>query len=135
MSEQSLISDFARQKILSLGEETRFASHGVVSRTVLATPDVRVILFGFAANQGLSEHTSARHALVHILSGECDFFLTGEPHHLKTGDLLYMPPNLRHAVKATGQFSMLLTLFNSVANMPEKLLPADCSQPLKSVPK
>jgi len=33
----------------------------------------------------------------------------GKPHALKTGDLLYMPPNLPHAVKATTQFSMLLT--------------------------
>lgn len=30
---------------------------------------------------------------------------------LKAGDLLYMPPNLPHAVKATEQFSMLLTMF------------------------
>ena len=29
---------------------------------------------------------------------------------LVPGALLYMPPNLRHAVKATTQFSMLLTL-------------------------
>jgi len=29
---------------------------------------------------------------------------------MKAGDLLYMPPNLAHAVKATKQFSMLLIL-------------------------
>ena len=30
---------------------------------------------------------------------------------LDEGDFLYMPPNTPHAVKATTQFSMLLTLF------------------------
>jgi quercetin dioxygenase-like cupin family protein len=32
---------------------------------------------------------------------------------MKTGDLLYLPPNLPHAVKATSRFSMLLTLSQS----------------------
>jgi quercetin dioxygenase-like cupin family protein len=69
-----------------------------------------VVLFGFAAGQELTEHTSTQHATIQILSGECDFSLAGKPHALKTGDLLYMPPHLPHAVKATTQFSMLLTL-------------------------
>jgi len=81
-----------------------------VSRTLLRTENSRVVLFGFAAGQELTEHTSNQHATIQILSGECDFSLAGKPHALKPGDLLYMPPHLRHAVKATTQFSMLLTL-------------------------
>jgi glyoxylate utilization-related uncharacterized protein len=49
-------------------------------------------------------------ALIQILSGRCEFTLAGEPHLLKSGDVLYMPPNLPHSVKATEKFSMLLTL-------------------------
>ena len=60
--------------------------------------------------QELTEHTSTQHASIQILTGECEFSLAGQPHLLKPGDLLYMPPNLRHAVKATRPFSMLLTL-------------------------
>jgi len=71
------------------------------------------MLFGFAEGQELTEHTSTRHALIQILSGECEFSLAGQSHQLKTGDFLYMPPNLAHAVKATKQFSMLLTLTKS----------------------
>jgi len=81
-----------------------------VSRTLLRTPFSRVVLFGFAEGQELSEHTSTQHAVIQILSGECEFSLAGKPHALKTGDLLYMPPNLPHAARATTQFSMLLTL-------------------------
>jgi quercetin dioxygenase-like cupin family protein len=40
---------------------------------------------------------------------------------LKAGDLLYLPPNLAHAVRATKQFSMLLTLFKP--EQPDKTLP------------
>ena len=109
MNERPLI-DSGCEKILSLPAETQYAPNGIVSRTLLRTPTARVVLFGFSEGQELTEHTSTQHALVEILSGECEFSLTGKPHNLKTGDFLNMPPNLAHAVKATKPFSMLLTL-------------------------
>ena len=109
MNEQPLM-DTSREKIISLAAETQFAANGIVSRTLLRTPGARVVLFGFAQGQELTEHTSTQHALVEILSGECEFSLGGKPHLLKAGDFLTMPPGLPHAVKATQQFSMLLTL-------------------------
>lgn len=113
MNEKPLISP-EQETILSLAKETAFTLNGIVSRTVLNTGNSRVVLFGFAEGQELSEHTSTQHALIQILSGECEFSLAGEWHHLKAGDLLYMPPHLRHAVKAITQFSMLLTLSKPV---------------------
>ncbi len=110
MSEQPLI-DIKQEKIISLDKETQFAPNGIVSRTLLRTPSVRLVLFGFSEGQELTEHTSTQHALIEVLSGECDFSLSGKVHNLKSGDLLYMPPGAPHAVKATKQFSMLLTLF------------------------
>lgn len=111
MSEQPLIG--AQEKIISLAEETQFAANGIVSRTVMKAAGSRVVLFGFAEGQELSEHTSPHHALVQILSGECEFSLAGKWQTVKAGSLLYMPPGLAHAVKATAQFSMLLTLFKA----------------------
>ena len=109
MTEKPLI-EAERQKLLSLAAETRFAPNGIVSRTVLRTANARAVLFGFAEGQELTEHTSTQNALIQILSGECEFSLAGKPQSLKTGDLLFMPANLPHAVRATKQFSMLLTL-------------------------
>ena len=103
--------DAKSEKVISLAQETQFAPNGIVSRTLLRTPTVRVVLFGFSEGQELTEHTSTQHALVEVLSGECEFSLAGKPHNLKAGDFLSMPPNLPHAAKATKQFSMLLTLF------------------------
>lgn len=109
MSERPLIESDV-EKIVSLADETRYAPNGIVSRTVLRTDNSRVVLFGFTEGQELTEHTSTQHALIQILSGECEFSLAGKPRTMKSGDLLYMPPNLPHAVRATKQFSMLLTL-------------------------
>src|SRR6185503_8457601 len=109
MSERPLI-ETEREKLISLPTETQYAANGIVSRTVLRSPNSSVVLFGFAEGQELTEHTSTQHAVIQMLSGECEFSLAGKPHPLKAGDLLYMPPHLPHAVKATADFSMLLTL-------------------------
>lgn len=97
-------------KLISLADETQFASDGIVSKTLFSSGAQRVILFGFAAGQELSEHTSTSHALVQILSGTSEWTLRDETRTLKSGDLLYMPPGLRHSLRATEPFSMLLTL-------------------------
>ncbi|MCU0772711.1 MAG: cupin domain-containing protein [Verrucomicrobia bacterium] len=109
MSEQPLI-DPSRSSILSLEKETGYAAHGIVSRTLLRTATSRVVLFGFAEGQELTEHTSTQQATVHILGGECEFDLGKDTHLLKPGDYLYMPAGQPHAVRARTRFSMLLTL-------------------------
>ncbi len=109
MKEQPLIAP-NETKVLDLAAETQFAANGIVSRTILNTPHSRTILFGFAEGQELSEHTSTQHALIQILSGECEFSLDGQVHTLKAGAFLHMAPNLPHAVCAKQPFSMLLTL-------------------------
>ena len=109
MNEKPLIESGAA-KILSLAEETKFAANGIVSRTLLRTANSRTVLFGFAEGQELTEHTSTQHALIQVLSGECEFSVAGDLQNLTAGDLLYLPPGMPHAVRATTQFSMLLTL-------------------------
>jgi quercetin dioxygenase-like cupin family protein len=109
MSEKPLLNS-AQPGVLDLAAETQFAPNGIVSRTVFTGGPARLVLFGFDAGQELTEHTSPHHAFVQILSGHCEFTLAGNARELKAGDLLYMPPGLPHAVKATERFSMLLTL-------------------------
>lgn len=109
MSEMPLIPGGAC-RVLSLAAETQFAPNGIVSRTLWHSPNGRMVLFGFDAGQELTEHTSPHHATVHILSGRCEWKLGEETRTLEAGDLVYMPPQLPHAVKALERFSMLLTL-------------------------
>ena len=67
MIERPLI-DPKQETILSLVQETHFAPNGIVSRVLLNSATVRVVLFGFAEGQELSEHTSTSQALIQILS-------------------------------------------------------------------
>ena len=94
-----------------LSEHAQVSSAGIVSRTVLQTPELRIVLFAFDAGQELTSHTSRRRAVVQVLTGACDFFHAGAWHRLESGTLLHLPPSHPHAVRAAhGAFTMLLTL-------------------------
>lgn len=96
---------------LKLADATQVSPAGIVSRTVLQAPELRVVLFTFADGQELTSHTSRRRALVQILDGACDFLFAGRWQRLEAGTLVHLPPDHPHAVRAAaGPFSMLPTL-------------------------
>jgi quercetin dioxygenase-like cupin family protein len=109
MSHPTLLPSDQAQAI-SLGEAVQTSDAGIVSRTLLQSPELRVVLFAFADGQELTSHSSRRRALVQILDGQCDFFFAGKSHRLTAGAVLHLPPEHPHAVRAAGPFSMLLTL-------------------------
>jgi quercetin dioxygenase-like cupin family protein len=82
----------------------------VVSRTIIDKKAGTVTLFAFDESQGLSEHTAPFDALVHILDGEAEVTISGKPHLLKKGEMMIMPANQPHALKAIARFKMVLTM-------------------------
>lgn len=96
--------------VLALGDTAQIVGHGIVSRTLLATPELRAVVFSFAPEQALTEHTSTSRALIQILTGECEFSVAGKPQTLRAGSVLHLPPNVPHAVRATSAMTMLLVL-------------------------
>ena len=85
----------------------------MVSRTLINQKMGTVTLFAFDAGQELSEHTAPYDALVQVLDGETEITISGQPYHLKAGDLIIMPANQPHAVKALTKFKMMLTMIRS----------------------
>lgn len=85
----------------------------VVSREILKRETGNVTLFAFDAGQGLSEHTSPFDALVHMLEGEAEIVIAGKRLQAKSGDLVLMPAQQPHALKAVTKFKMLLTMIRS----------------------
>ncbi|MDF1564594.1 MAG: cupin domain-containing protein [Deltaproteobacteria bacterium] len=90
-----------------------FSEGGIVSKTLYAGDDARVVLFGFDAGQELTEHTAAVPALLHVLEGEGEIDLAGEKHPVGPGFYTRMPAHLPHSVKATGRLALLLVLLRS----------------------
>ena len=116
MSQSTLLSADEAQA-LKLADAAQTSPSGIVSRTLLQSPDLRAVLFTFADGQELTSHTSRRRALVHVLDGGCDFFFAGRWQRLEAGTIVHLPPGHPHAVRAgAGPFSMLLTLGAEPAN-------------------
>jgi len=85
----------------------------VVSRTILEKETGTVTMFAFDQGQGLSEHTAPYDALVYILDGEADITISGRTHQLSVGEMIIMPANQPHALKAVKRFKMELTMIRS----------------------
>jgi quercetin dioxygenase-like cupin family protein len=91
----------------------------IISRTVYKDDHVKVILFGFAAGQSLSEHTAAVPAILHILSGEAVITLGSDTHGARAGTWAQMTARLPHSVTAMTPLTMLLTLLQDPASTTE----------------
>ena len=85
----------------------------VVSRIVIKQPAGNVTLFAFDAGQELTEHTAPYDALVQVLDGEAEITIAGRPHRLRAGDMIVMPANQPHALRAAARFKMMLTMIRS----------------------
>jgi quercetin dioxygenase-like cupin family protein len=85
----------------------------VVSRTIIDKEAGTVTLFAFDKNQGLSEHTAPFNAVVHALDGTVEVTISNKKFPLTKGDMIIMPANEPHALKATKRFKMLLIMIKS----------------------
>lgn len=85
----------------------------VVSRTLIDKESGTVTVFAFDEGQKLSEHTAPFDALVHIIDGEAEITISGNPLLVNKGDIVLMPAHEPHSVKAVKRFKMILTMIRS----------------------
>jgi quercetin dioxygenase-like cupin family protein len=85
----------------------------VVSRTIIDKNAGTLTLFAFDEGQGLSEHTAPFDALVYILDGEAEVTIARESANLKEGEMVIMPANQPHALRAIKRFKMMLVMIKS----------------------
>jgi quercetin dioxygenase-like cupin family protein len=108
---QDIASNLSKpNKIVDL---IQYQEGAIVSRTIIEKKTGTVTLFAFDTGQGLSEHTAPFNALVHILDGEAEVAISGKPVLTKKGEMLIMPANIPHALKAPKRFKMILTMIRT----------------------
>ena len=90
-----------------------YQSGSVVSRQIVKQEKGNITLFAFDAWQELSEHTAPFDALVHVIDGEAEITISGKPIHAKSGEMVIMPANQPHALKAVSRFKMVLTMIRA----------------------
>ena len=104
------MSDILKDSLLDM---VGYQEGAVVSKTLIDKKTGTVTLFAFAQGQGLSEHTAPFDALVQVLDGEAEIRISGTSFDLKPGEIIVMPANEPHALKAIKQFRMMLTMIRS----------------------
>lgn len=87
----------------------------IISRTFHEDEHSKSILFGFAPGQVLSEHTAAKPAVLHFLTGQARLTLGSDEKAAGPGTWVHMPPHLPHSVFAETEVHMLLVLLKDAA--------------------
>ena len=100
-------------KAVKLSALVDYQAGSVVSREIISKKTGTVTLFAFDAGQGLSEHTAPFDALVNVLDGEVEIVIDGQPSRVKRGEMIIMPANHPHSLKAIAKFKMVLTMVRS----------------------
>lgn len=90
-----------------------YAPGAVVSRTIADCDAGTLTLFAFDEGQGLSEHSAPFDAIVQVIDGEAELVIGGKPVRARAGQLVIMPANVPHAVRAPKRFKMLLTMIRA----------------------
>ena len=98
---------YERSKLTNLVD---YQDGSIVSKTLINRKSGSITLFAFDKGQKLSEHTAPYDALVYVFDGKCEITIGGTVYHLERGDLIIMPANVPHAVKALTKFKMLLVM-------------------------
>ena len=106
----------------------QYQAASVVSRVLLKNKGGTVTLFAFSKDEGLSEHTAPFDALVQVIEGEAEIGIAPAPaaaegatkpgsalekFQVRAGEVITLPANRAHSVKAITDFKMLLIMIRA----------------------
>jgi quercetin dioxygenase-like cupin family protein len=91
-------------------DSVSYQNGSIVSKQILKKPNGNITLFAFDKDESLTEHSSPFEAVVYMVDGEMEIKIGGNPYIVKKGDILVMPPDVPHGLKATVKSKMLLTM-------------------------
>ncbi|UCC19732.1 MAG: cupin domain-containing protein [Promethearchaeota archaeon] len=102
-----------KKEILNLDSMLEYQEGSIVSRALINKDVGTLTLFSFDKGESLSEHTAPFDALVYIFDGEAEILISGEKFLLSKGQMIIMPANEPHALKAIEKFKMMLIMIKS----------------------
>lgn len=98
---------------LDLKNLVSYQDGSVVSKTLIDRGIGTITLFSFDKGQGLSEHTAPFDAFVQVVDGEAEIKISGEARTVRAGEIIIMPANKPHSLKAAERFKMLLVMIRA----------------------
>jgi quercetin dioxygenase-like cupin family protein len=105
MEQKNLIGKMFTSKDL-----INYAPDSVVSKIILEKPNGNVTMFALDEGQFISEHKTPFDAMVQVIDGEAEITIDKKQFNLVEGQLIIMPSDIPHALKANKKFKMMLTM-------------------------
>jgi quercetin dioxygenase-like cupin family protein len=106
-------SDKLEGQVVNIANLVDYQKGSIVSRTIIDKSAGTLTLFAFDKEQGLSEHMAPFDALVCILDGEAIVTISGKSLNVNQGEMVIMPANKPHALRAISRFKMMLVMIKS----------------------
>jgi quercetin dioxygenase-like cupin family protein len=100
-------------EVIGVEEMLDYQDGSVVSRQIVKDNGGTVTVFAFDEGEGMSAHTTPHVALLMLLDGSATVEIGGEARTVKEGEMVLLPANVPHALKAPERFKMLLTMIRS----------------------
>jgi len=99
-----------KSEIQSIKDLVHYQDGTVVSKAIINKQSGSVTFFAFDKDQGLNKHTAPFDALLQVIEGKAEIIISGKSHQLNEGEMIIMPADEPHAVKATTRFKMMLVM-------------------------
>lgn len=97
-------------QIRQLADELQPPESGRQSIVLADNDNAKVVMFAFAAGDGLNEHVAPLPVIIQIINGEAELTVGEELVKGKPGTWIQMSAKTPHSIKAQSQLVMLLTL-------------------------
>ncbi len=99
-----------RERLASLVD---YQKDSIVSREITSRQAGTISLFAFDRGQGLNPHSSPFDAFVYVVEGRAEIAIEDKRHVLDTGEMIVIPAQRQHAIKAVDPLKMLLVMIRS----------------------
>lgn len=93
-----------------LRQEDAYQRAGHTARTLVRSPDLRVVVLVMKGGARIAEHQAQQSASIHTVSGQLRLHLPDRTVDLPAGQILALAPGLRHDVEAISDTMFVLTL-------------------------
>lgn len=106
----SAIRNMKFNKVINLEDLVPYGEKTINSMMIALKNSLNSAVFAFDKEEMLSEHSAPADALVYVLDGELEISINKIVHKVKKGEMILMPANIPHALKALEKAKMLLII-------------------------
>ena len=107
-SQQDIDMPFGQ--VIELIEQIQYQEGAIATKIILDKATGTCRLVALDEGQGRSEHAVPFDALVYLLDGEAEVTISGKPLHLRQGEIVIIPANEPHALRAMTRLKVILVM-------------------------